>query len=883
LNEKFDSDLPNFVSGSDWEAGYCLDNWRTDLNDGVMANRDDSCPDCGCDFQVQSDGGNPCLGSDPFDNHIQTGSRHWQNYVYSVKFRNSDNDALGVVFRYRDSDTFYLFVLSRSSFPAGSTGCDETFSGAQLIRVRGETGPTVLLSLPGFTYTENQIHSIRVTADKNHIKVEFDQNGDGQFGPDEVFFDQNDELSQAIPAGGVGLYAFNNGVTESDGQSAPCADTGCWFDDVVVDLLPANDVDCAGYAWEGACEEGDLKWCDLNGKLQTDTCDEGFCCKWIAGEQFYTCVPQGQCTADCVDQCATGQTGCSANLTHLFTCGQGDDDPCLEPLFSACPAGHICIPEVGSCVEQCIPDCNGKVCGDDGCGQSCGECPAETTCQGGQCAAAQLGKMGDPCETNLDCISMMCVISAVGPICSKACGGDSSCPPIFDCEEVTIGQATILACVPNGECISDCEGKECGSDGCTGSCGTCPQGFSCDAGQCKSDAGASCETGQDCASGLCISFQSGTMCSVPCSTDAGCPDGWKCGPWLSADVQHLCAPPSTMTAHEDCKDIAQCVSGCPAASNACKASCFFFGTTQAQEDYAPLWWCAETNCFETCPELGEECLESCILDLCFQEFALCWPGTTTCQQAFQCVSACEGNSGCADQCYDSALPAAKGQLLALLDCVGALCPPGTGGDCFVAAVAEACKDPYEACSDTCSPVCGEAVCGDDGCGGLCGECDVGLECKQGECIVACVPDCDGKECGEDGCSGQCGACAQGEYCAVDTCAPEGVCIDNAQQKCQGDSLYWFDSCETQQEMVEECPYGCLDGACLGAPVADLTAQPDTHDEEGVKEEPIIMSAGEKNSGGCSQTSQGATQPQAWLLALLLAALLAVRKSRRAHA
>ena len=882
LDEKFDSDLPNFASDSDWEAGYCQDNWRTDLNGGVMANRDDGCADCTCNFLVQSDGGNPCLSSDPFDNHIRTGSKHWQNYVYSVKFRNSDSDTLGVVFRYRDSSTFYLFALSRSAFPTVSTGCEETFSGAQLVRVRSETGPKVLMSLPGFTYTENVVHAVRVTANKSHIKVEFDQNGDGQFGVDEVFFDQDDDPTQAIPAGKVGLYAYQNGVTEANGESAQCADTGCWFDDVVVDLLPANDIDCDGYAWEGACEEGSLKWCDLNGKFKSDTCGDGFCCKWIVGEQFYTCVPEGQCAVECSDQCAAGQTGCSANLTHSYSCGQGDDDACLEPVFLACPPGHLCVPDVGSCVEQCIPDCTGKACGDDGCGQSCGECTLDTECQEGQCVAPQLGKMGDPCENNLDCISMMCVVSAVGPICSKACGGDSSCPPIFNCEEVKIGQATILACVPTGECIAQCEGKECGDDGCAGSCGKCADGFSCDSGQCKSDAGASCEAPQDCFGGLCINFQSGTKCSVPCSTDSGCPDGWKCGPWLSALVQHVCAPPGTMTAHENCMDVAECISGCPATGSACNASCFFFGTITAQEEYAPLWWCAETNCFGPCREQGDSCLSNCVLEQCFQEFAVCWPGTTSCQEAFQCVSACDGKSDCADLCYNEALPAAKKQLVALLDCVSALCPPGTGGDCFKAAVAETCKEPYEACSDSCAPICGDAKCGDDGCGGVCGECDESFECMQGECVEGCATDCDGKQCGDDGCGGQCGTCPQGEYCAVDVCAPEGVCFDHAEQKCEGDALFWFDSCGTQQELVAECPYGCQDDTCLAAPGEDAVSQPDAAAGEAVEEEPIIMSAGEKKSGGCTQASQGAATVPCLLLALLMGALGGLG-TRRKHA
>ena len=36
--------------------------------------------------------------------------------------------------------------------------------------------------------------------------------------------------------------------------------------------------------------------------------------------------------------------------------------------------------------EECVPNCSGKVCGDDGCGGSCGECQPGETCQLGQAA-----------------------------------------------------------------------------------------------------------------------------------------------------------------------------------------------------------------------------------------------------------------------------------------------------------------------------------------------------------------------------------------------------------------------------------------------------------------------------------------------------------------
>ena len=59
-------------------------------------------------------------------------------------------------------------------------------------------------------------------------------------------------------------------------------------------------------------------------------------------------------------------------------------------------------------------------------------------------------------------------------------------------------------------------------------------------------------------------------------------------------------------------------------------------------------------------------------------------------------------------------------------------------------------------SDTCEPSCDGLECGDDGCGGICGECQVYETCDSGACTCSysiCNGDCcpDGALCEEDGC------------------------------------------------------------------------------------------------------------------------------------
>ena len=71
------------------------------------------------------------------------------------------------------------------------------------------------------------------------------------------------------------------------------------------------------------------------------------------------------------------------------------------------------------------------------------------------------------------------------------------------------------------------------------------------------------------------------------------------------------------------------------------------------------------------------------------------------------------------------------------------------------------------CGDTCTASCNGRECGDDGCGGSCGEC-WGEACIDGIC-GGCQPQCSARECGDDGCGGSCGTCPEGGICQQGDC------------------------------------------------------------------------------------------------------------------
>lgn len=64
-------------------------------------------------------------------------------------------------------------------------------------------------------------------------------------------------------------------------------------------------------------------------------------------------------------------------------------------------------------------------------------------------------------------------------------------------------------------CTPDCEGKECGDDGCGGSCGDCESGEACTDNQCESACTPNCdgkECGSDGCGGSCGTCESGKVC-----------------------------------------------------------------------------------------------------------------------------------------------------------------------------------------------------------------------------------------------------------------------------------------------------------------------------------------------------------------------------------
>lgn len=307
------------------------------------------------------------------------------------------------------------------------------------------------------------------------------------------------------------------------------------------------------------------------------------------------------------------------------------------------------------------------------------------TCIGGTCQTASNLSYSGECSASIPCDGpeWLCDLNFCGAgnptSCEGYCGGqapggcycDDLCAQYNDCCDDIQAQC-VDVCVPN------CAGKDCGSNGCSGSCGTCEDGNTCSvAGQCVA---------------VCVPNCAGKQCG-----SNGC-EG-SCG---------NCSGGST------CNAAGQCVAG--ADPNSCVGNC----GSQAPGGC----WCDEqcVNYGDCCTDKAATCdVVVCVPDCagkvcgddgCGDSCGTC-PGGATCNAGGQCVTQTDPNS-CVGNCGDQA----PGGCYCDEACVNY-------GDC--------CTDKVAACDTVCTPSCDGKSCGPDGRGGDCGECGNPIQCElQGD-------------------------------------------------------------------------------------------------------------------------------------------------------
>ncbi len=287
----------------------------------------------------------------------------------------------------------------------------------------------------------------------------------------------------------LGGYCIIGGVCYGDGQpnpTNPClacvtsSSVTSWS--VLADGAPCATGICSGLTFTsgktcsaGLCVGGGgSKSCDDGNACTDDSCTaaagcvnalkSGYCL--IAGlgcQPSGTLNPANGCQACTPSKSTTTWSG----VTDGTTCASVSCNGLVFTAAKTCLAGQC---SVGGGAVNCD---DGKTCTTD----SCGTTGCSSTLQSGKCLIAggcyDAGAI-DPANPCLACAPTTAPLAWSNVAAGTACGNP--------------GQV----CYAGACCTPSCTGRVCGTDGCGGTCGTCPSPFGCINGQCAT--ATSCKT-----------------------------------------------------------------------------------------------------------------------------------------------------------------------------------------------------------------------------------------------------------------------------------------------------------------------------------------------------------------------------------------------------
>jgi hypothetical protein len=425
-----------------------------------------------------------------------------------------------------------------------------------------------------------------------------------------------------------------------------------------------------------------------------------------------TCTANGQAcqqNRDCCGGNCFGQV-CAAPVSE---CG-GVDCP---PGATGCCTGTCCQSPANQCNalgECCAPNCAGKQCGPDGCGNTgtCGTCPSGSECDKdtGQCGCSPQTCPNGCCDANGVCQpgnteqacgdgGVTCTVCGPNQTCSTQTGTCRDKPPCSPatcpngcCDELQdVCRTDQRSCAGPGSpcCAGCCEGNFClpGNDveacGVGGvQCRPCPVGTNCDEqGQCLCNRDfcpdGCCENGPG-QPGQCfnegtpgVCGTGGVLCGrpngTPCSGDDGCCSGNSFN-HVCADIVNqcggiTCTPPANGCADGPgfcCYNSLSCGASCCMAGPdgpCCGDICCDAGQICTNGDCCPP---GQTGCNGNCCDTGQQCCpngsccdtdQQCCDSTCCSFDQTCCV-TICCNAGQQCCKLGDGNF----QCLTTACP-----------------------------------------------------------------------------------------------------------------------------------------------------------------------------------------------------------------------------------
>jgi hypothetical protein len=315
------------------------------------------------------------------------------------------------------------------------------------------------------------------------------------------------------------------------------------------------------------------------------------------------------------------------------------------------------------------------------------------------CGCQGVGTIQDPVTTPF--ANVMHVVTPLG-----TCSGNKTWMWAEDADVTGDFVMRLRTDIASEPCVADCADKQCGDDGCGGSCGACSGGLQCFQEQC-----VSCVP--DCNARQCGDNGCGGSCGT-CVGDDVCTAGWCEAPCAADCTGRVCGDDGcdgscgSCSDGDTCSGAGKCVTPCSpscAPSNACgDDGCGGSCGVCATGDHCDAGRCA-ADCVPDCAD------RDCGADGCGGSCGTCGAGTSC--DAGACVAACAPS------------------------CDGRACgDDGCGGACGSCGADQTCV--AGRCEGPCAPDCAGKSCGDDGCGSTCGSCAGGASCDAGRCVAAPV-------------------------------------------------------------------------------------------------------------------------------------------------